>query len=572
MAAKSRRRNKKASIDVQPRVINTTTTTRTSSTTGGDMKNNDSTESTEFSTIASTASVSSSGSVDGIPTNDNGNTTEWRTTPTDYVTTVRQEPSSSHSSRHSLVTSFLIFVLGIGMGILYERQLLTLGGPRTQSHHQQQQVSVDGRAKITTPSASLKKGIRLNGDSDNAQQQNALLPTLFGLDYHNVIAPQVLREEEGNNSTTTTSNLEQQPEQPATKRHEISSDWYNLASTQRPVVLASSETAMIQEISQRVVDQVPDLVQRAAQVSWGGPSPPDSNTTSTSTQLITNWWYPSLSVDDGHGSDNMNKLNGGQLLYSYLFIMRWNPQPHFPFRLCGGDKGGCPPERALLHTLEWREKYRPWLVPPSVMAENEKGYVYHRGFSPVTYDNDANDVSFQGRHGTVWVRVGHVVKDNLAFFRGILNAADRAIGQSLIVNKGDAGKFNVIFDCKGFSLSNTPTLHALKQGITMLQDHYPNRLGMIFLVHLSRPGEMFLKVVLRLITKEVRDKVKILPNQDKAKSMAILKMVVEESHIPEWLGGTDQYQFHAKDYYPPHHQCTEGEAKEFLTTMPYHAK
>ena len=95
---------------------------------------------------------------------------------------------------------------------------------------------------------------------------------------------------------------------------------------------------------------------------------------------------------------------------------------------------------------------------------------------------------------------------------------------------------------------------------------------MIFLVNLSRPGQVMLNIILALITKEVRDKIKILPNHNPAKSMAILKTVVEEHSIPDWLGGKDTYRFSLDQYYPPHHRCSEEEGREFLTTMPYHAK
>jgi hypothetical protein len=83
---------------------------------------------------------------------------------------------------------------------------------------------------------------------------------------------------------------------------------------------------------------------------------------------------------------------------------------------------------------------------------------------------------------------------------------------------------------------------------------------------------MFLKVVLRCgVTKEVRDKVKILPTHDRQKRLAILRTVVEEEYIPDWLGGTDTYRFHVDDYYPHYLHCTEDEAQEFITSMPYHA-
>jgi hypothetical protein len=233
---------------------------------------------------------------------------------------------------------------------------------------------------------------------------------------------------------------------------------------------------MIKQTAVRLHQQVPHLHVRAEQVSWGaGPH---------QVHHETNWWYPIGNTSVADPQSDLDALDGGHILYAYLFIMNWNPNPKFPFRLCGHEDGGCPPERAILHTLEWREKYRPWMVPPSLLQENAKGYVYHRGFSPEQFEA-------AGKHGTVWIRVGHQVKNDQAFFRGILNAADRAIGESLKESNGQVGKFNVIFDCAGFSLSNTPSGKALKQAVTMLQDHYPNRyvsFVVVFCMHNFIPG------------------------------------------------------------------------------------
>jgi hypothetical protein len=95
---------------------------------------------------------------------------------------------------------------------------------------------------------------------------------------------------------------------------------------------------------------------------------------------------------------------------------------------------------------------------------------------------------------------------------------------------------------------------------------------MIFVAQLSMAGEMMLSIVLKLISKEVQDKVKILPSQDPEKSMAILLKIVEEETIPDWLGGANCHQFNVEEYYPSHLRFTEEESHEFLNTMPYHAK
>jgi hypothetical protein len=236
-----------------------------------------------------------------------------------------------------------------------------------------------------------------------------------------------------------------------------SEDMFYLAST-HSVTLQSSEQAMIEETALTIHNQVPNLYARAAQVSWGGPH---------TAKHETNWWYPAGDGSVDPARCDLDKLDGGHVIYSYLFIMKWSPHPNFPFRLCQ-EEVGCTPDRAFTHTLEWREKYKPWMVPPSVLEENKNGYVYHKGFGP-NQEDDKTD-----KHSTVWLRCGHKIQNEHAFFRGILNAIDRAVADSLVISNGRTGKFNVVVDCSGFSLLSGPSFRSLKQAVTMLQDHYPN--------------------------------------------------------------------------------------------------
>jgi len=440
-----------------------------------------------------------------------------------------------------------------------------------------------------------------------------VIPTLFGLDYSSLVGQRPLLQQQQqpdeiilNDNNSNNNNIKKTEHQKTwtlnqkqKRRYDISSEWYRLASSSsyktttknnQVVVVTPMEIAMIQEIGEKVHQSIPNFKTRAAQVPWGGADGEDgpiftnSNNHEDMTH-VTHWWYPtepnrSTSTTATAAATTRNvllsQLEGGYLLYAYLVITKWNPNPHFPFRLCEQD--GCPVERAIAHTLEFREKYQPFKVSPSVLKENKHGYVYHRGFSPIhhdRHDEHHNDHESPGtgigRHGTVFVRLDHKVLDTLSFFRGILHSVERAISDALVESNGAVGKFNVIFDCQGFSLSNTPSLQGLKQGITMLQDHYPNHLGMIYLFGLSRTGEMFLKMVLKLITKEVRDKVKILPFHNKGKTAAILKFILEEDYIPVWMGGRDTYKFNVEEYYPAKYRFSDEESRKFLTTMPYHA-
>ena len=159
---------------------------------------------------------------------------------------------------------------------------------------------------------------------------------------------------------------------PPSRQIKVSNEWYRLASTPA-VSLTATQANIVRETAARAHANLPNLYHRAQKVSWGGPDNKGSPE--------TNWWYPMDNTTAYPSSSvSLETLDGGHLLYGYLHIMKWDPNPHFPFRLCG--EKGCPPERAIAHSLEWREKYKPWCMSPSGIQENVKGFVYTRGYSP----------------------------------------------------------------------------------------------------------------------------------------------------------------------------------------------
>lgn len=316
--------------------------------------------------------------------------------------------------------------------------------------------------------------------------------------------------------------------------------------------LPEDQLKILREFSERVIRTVPDLHRRAKSVGWGGSQP----------------WWPVHT----RGSA-IDEIDGGRLLWHHYKIMsKYMKNPshladgiHFPFKLC--SKRGCSAEQSIQHSLEWREKYQPWRVTAAMIEENNNGWAYARGFSPSA---DSSSHKHYGRHALVWLRAGkHDVKDGLSYFRCILNAADRAIGEALHESHGHVGKFNVVIDGSGDKWPKLPNLQHIKQTIAMLQDHYTNRLGMIFLINLSRPAEFVIALVKPLITKDVREKIHILSHDPERRAVELASFV-EPEFLPDWFGGPDTYQFDTSNYYPKRFYWSDKEGAEFLTTMPYH--
>eukprot|EP00980_Cylindrotheca_fusiformis_P026613 scaffold16625_cov118-Cylindrotheca_fusiformis.AAC.4 len=324
---------------------------------------------------------------------------------------------------------------------------------------------------------------------------------------------------------------------------------YKSAYTPEKFEVSSAHSQLIVTLGERTRSFVPDWDERSDKVMWGG----------------TGWPWRAPKRQPNSDATDLEKLDGGSLYFSYLRIMQW-PQSlfsHFPFKLCSK---GCNSEVAVAHTLEFREKYQPWMFSPTVKKENEKGFVFFHGFSESMKEGE------NGSHGIVWIRPGLRTKiDDVAQTRAYVNSLERAVAESLIRSNGRVGKFNVVMDGSGFSMGLTPSIHQVKVFVTMLQDHFPDKLGMILIANLGRVGDIVVRMFLPLISEEVRNKIIVLPKEP-GERQRILNAVVGYENSPTWLGGVDTYQFNSDDYYSDaQFLFSDEEAKAYIETMPYHA-
>jgi hypothetical protein len=327
------------------------------------------------------------------------------------------------------------------------------------------------------------------------------------------------------------------------------------AFTPEKLGLTSEKKALMTRLAETTQDIEPNWQERASNVRWGGDTGP-------------HWLAPKQlqgSTTQQQSLTDLESLEGGNLFYSYLRIMQW-PETlnvHFPFKIC---PKGCNADVAIRHTLEFREKYKPWMLSPGAKVENSKGSCYFHGFSPSLTEDE------NGAHAVVWFRPGQRIKvDDVAYTRAYVNTLDRAVAASFQRSHGRVGKFNVVVDGSNFSWGLLPSLHQLKVFVTILQDHFPDRLGMVLLTNLGMVGELVVKLFLPLITEEVRNKIKVLPHGVVERNQ-VLETVVGRENVPVWLDGTDAYEFDVDVYYANDSMyASEEDANEYLTTMPYHA-
>jgi hypothetical protein len=150
-------------------------------------------------------------------------------------------------------------------------------------------------------------------------------------------------------------------------------------------------------------------------------------------------------------------------------------------------------ETALLHTIEFREKYKPWLITPAMVEYAKTGWMYQHGFS-----KDGSSI--------VWYRPGllHKANDPELFIRTVMFTLEYAVVESFIRSGGTIGRYNVVVDCQNFSFSSVPSFGQVRRLVTILQDHFPHRTSFIFLVNLAPAAQLFLKMIRPLLS-EVRN-------------------------------------------------------------------
>ena len=345
----------------------------------------------------------------------------------------------------------------------------------------------------------------------------------------------------------------------------VSTDWARDASSSPALHLDFEKKELVKMIADGVREgisiqsngkdtatEVEDFDERVANVGWGGPIASGGRP----------WWLPE--------SSTKTEMDGERLAAAYAKIMGW-PSPgeyttKFPFKKC---QEGCDPHFAFLHTLEWREKFKPWCITPSAVKENRDSFFYVRGHSPPNPNIKDGDATIG--HSLVFYRPGlHKYEDTESYLRLIMHTLDAAVADSYSRSNNRVGKFNIILDCNGFSLSILPGFSEVKRLFTMMQDHFPDRLGVLMIVNLSGPGQLFLKMIKGIISEAVKKKIHIVPPTDKG-GMEMLKVLVEEEFIPTWLGGTDDFVLNPKVAYPENRMCTEAEGREYYQTMPFHA-
>ena len=103
----------------------------------------------------------------------------------------------------------------------------------------------------------------------------------------------------------------------------------------------------------------------------------------------------------------------------------------------------------------------------------------------------------------VWYRPGRASLSNPELYiRSLIHTLELAVADSLVRNNGIIGRFNLVVDCEGVGTKSIPSMAHVKKLFGFLQDHFPDRLGVLLLANLSGVGRMVMNMVMPFVTGE----------------------------------------------------------------------
>jgi hypothetical protein len=147
-------------------------------------------------------------------------------------------------------------------------------------------------------------------------------------------------------------------------------------------------------------------------------------------------------------------------------------------------------------------------ISPDAIQYNKAGFIYHRGHSRAGPQQrldaetvkDTTYLSNVG-HAMVWYRPGQAFLDDPELYiRALIYTLEAAVADSLLRNNGEIGRFNLVVDCEGVGTKSIPSIAYVKKLFAFLQDHFPDRLGVLLLANLGGIGRMVMNMVLPFVT------------------------------------------------------------------------
>ncbi|XP_062159029.1 uncharacterized protein LOC133866502 [Alnus glutinosa] len=179
-------------------------------------------------------------------------------------------------------------------------------------------------------------------------------------------------------------------------------------------------------------------------------------------------------------------------------------------------------KKMLEETLNWRSTYKPEEIQWHEIAnEGETGKVYR--------------ANFHDRHGRTVLILRPGMQNTKCLdsqMRHLVYLIENAI---LNLPEGQE-QMSWLIDFTGWSLSTSVPVKSARDTINILQNHYPERLGVAFLYNPPRIFEAFWKIVKYFLDAKTFQKVKFVYPKNKD-SVELMRSYFDEENLPTEFGG-----------------------------------
>lgn len=193
----------------------------------------------------------------------------------------------------------------------------------------------------------------------------------------------------------------------------------------------------------------------------------------------------------------------------------------------------------LKATLKWREDFQiPKLLTEwtdIVARENASGKMYVRG-----YDKE-------GRVLIYMKPTKENTHDHDGNIKHLVYTMERAVACMDAMGTGQS-KLCLVIDYNGYTTSHAPPMKTSRETLTILQDHYPERLHRAYSIRPPFVFYAFFKIVSPFIDPVTKRKIVMLRDKEMQKPNNQLHTEVDVEVLEPCAGGQDEREFVSKHY------------------------
>lgn len=187
----------------------------------------------------------------------------------------------------------------------------------------------------------------------------------------------------------------------------------------------------------------------------------------------------------------------------------------------------------LQNTLDWRQSFEVHKIDEwadVIAEENATGKTYVRGF-----DKQGRAILYmKPRHENSTSHDGNLKHLVYNMERAMLSMRERGVQE----------KICLIVDYEGFSLRNSPPMKTSKAVLSILQNHYPERLGIALLLNPPWIFQAFWTVIYPLIDPVTKQKIRLVSSNI---SETLLEHI-DADVLEAGFGGNDDRKFDSSIY------------------------